>query len=158
MKAGPNRRTGSDCAVRSRAVAIPERTEGRGGRRKALLAAGGLAVAIAASAASALAGTFTGTPGADRLEGTNRPDLIKAGAGHDVLIGKGSRDTLRAGRGADHLRAGEGGDVLKGAAGDDVLRARWDGQDRLFCGPGHDIALVGHLEDGVYDCEEVRGP
>ncbi len=51
-----------------------------------------------------------GTDGADRLNGSNRDDIMLGGAGND---------TLNGGRGEDVLAGGSGNDVLSGGAGGD---------------------------------------
>jgi len=44
---------------------------------------------------------FTGGPGADRLEGTSKPDILLGGEGDDVLVANGRSDRLHGGAGRD---------------------------------------------------------
>ncbi|MCB0879193.1 MAG: hypothetical protein KDC46_09465 [Thermoleophilia bacterium] len=105
--------------------------------------------------------TLFGTAGNDRLDGRGGDDVILASGGNDVVFGSRGDDVLHGGQGDDVLWAGPGRDVLLGADGDDVLRAaNVDGrQDRLYCGPGNDVAYVvsvnGRLEDRTFGCERV---
>src|ERR671914_1581333 len=58
--------------------------------------------------------TITGTPGADRLRGTSRDDVICAGEGDDRVEARGGDDAVfgDAGDGRDRLDGGSGRDVL----------------------------------------------
>jgi len=127
------------------------------GAASRVVVAGGVALALAL-AVPALAAVVKGTPGPDRLVGTERSDLLVGNKGRDVLIGKGRGDTLRAGRGADRLRPGPGEDVAKAGRGPDLVKARDGEPDLIDCGLGDDTAIVDEIEDGVLDCEEVIGP
>lgn len=112
--------------------------------------------------------------GDDSVRGGRGRDRVKAAAGDDVINGGRGRDRLKGGRGDDRLFAGRGGAVLiggpgrdefnmvdgsqEGGEGDDVIRARDDSADEINCGPGNDVAEVDRVEDGVFDCEQVRTP
>jgi len=124
--------------------------------RRALLL-GGIAVALA-TAIPAAAAVVKGTPGPDRLVGTERSDVLTGNKGADVLVGKGGGDTLRAGKGADRLRPGSGEDLVKAGRGPDLVKARDGERDMILCGDGNDTAVVDDVEDGVFDCEEVIEP
>lgn len=101
-------------------------------------------VAVIAAAAA-----IAGTPGDDRLTGTQRADRIYGKQGDDDLRGRHGRDRLVGGRGFDRL---------DGGPGDDVINARRGDQDEVFCGTGNDVAIVDDMEEGVFDCEDVRFP
>ena len=112
--------------------------------------------------------TIVGTPGDDHLEGTRGPDVIVAGAGRDVVHGRGGDDRICLGRGpgspykyGDAVTGGPGDDLINGGrgfdqvfqdrgAGDDFIRggrgkdllAEWRGNDVLAGGRGRDEALT----------------
>jgi Ca2+-binding RTX toxin-like protein len=118
-----------------------------------------------AGAAGALAVTDRGTGGDDRLVGGARGDELRGRGGADLLIGRRGADLLIGGGGADRLRGGPGRDrfnmrdgVELAAPGDDRIEARDGGIDEIGCGGGDDVAIVDSVEDGVYDCEQVREP
>jgi len=103
--------------------------------------------------------SFSGTGGADLINGTWLDDRIDGGVGNDVLNGAMGNDHLLGGEGDDVLdgdryagppaagsfgngRSG-GDDVLEGGAGNDVLTSDW-GSDVLLGGAGDDLlSLVG---------------
>lgn len=96
-----------------------------------------------------------GTPGANKLVGTSRPDLIMGldgadkidgRAGDDLLDGGGGNDDLAGGDGADLLTGGTGDDKLSGGAGSDALRGE-DGRDTISGGDGDDIIIGGAAAD-----------
>gem|GEM_PF-2731360 len=88
----------------------------------------------------------TGTPGPDRLGGTNAGDLLVGLGGGDLLSGRQGIDCLGGGAGPDTLRGGPAIDVLIGDVGRDRLFggkgadaiAGNAGHDRIFGGPGPD--------------------
>jgi hypothetical protein len=65
--------------------------------------------------------TIAGGPGADRLRGTARDDVICAGAGDDRIAARGGDDAVFGDAGYDVVRGGAGEDTLYGAEGDDRL-------------------------------------
>jgi hypothetical protein len=77
--------------------------------------------------------TITGTPGADRLRGTSRDDVICAGEGDDRVEARGGDDAVFGDAGDDRIEGGSGDDTLYGG----------DGRDRLDGGSGRDV-----LSDG----------
>jgi putative glucoamylase/hemolysin type calcium-binding protein/uncharacterized protein DUF3131 len=77
--------------------------------------------------------TITGTPGADRLRGTSRDDVICAGEGDDRVEARGGDDAVFGDAGDDRIQGGSGDDTLYGG----------DGRDRLDGGSGRDV-----LSDG----------
>jgi hypothetical protein len=121
------------------------------------LAAVFVSEAVAGSKASArCAGrvaTVVGTPGPDRLIGTNGPDVIAAGAGDDRVSGLGGDDLVCAGPGNDVVQGGGGADTIRAEAGDDELFGG-AGLDSLDGGPGSDLCTLG---DAHTDCEREPG-
>ncbi|MCO6384467.1 calcium-binding protein [Oceanicola sp. 502str15] len=110
--------------------------------------------------------TQTGSPDADRLEGTDADDilqgyegddLIEAGGGDDVAFGNAGNDMLLGAAGADALFGEAGNDLLQGGAGDDALwggagddtLAGGDGADRLTGGDGADVLSGGAGDDQI---------
>ena len=104
-----------------------------------------------------------GTPGDDRITGTNKRDLIYGGAGDDVLLGGSQDDCLVGGEDDDELDGQNGKDVLIGGPGEDVL-AGDNGKDVLYGDPDDD-ELDGDngpddLDggDGVDECDGGAAP
>ncbi|MBX8577886.1 calcium-binding protein, partial [Pseudomonas cichorii] len=62
--------------------------------------------------------TSASTEGDDELHGFDAVDVIKAGAGNDLLYGNGGDDLLFGGRGNDEIYGGEGSDVYSFELGD----------------------------------------
>ena len=123
------------------------------------LVAGGVAVLARSSApAEAPPNVINGGVGANKLIGTNGPDKINGRGGGDEIKGRGGDDVLRGGKGGDSIGGGKGFDRLVGGPGKDRINARDGRPDEIDCGPGKDFAKVDRHEDGVYDCEAVRGP
>lgn len=99
-----------------------------------------------------------GTAGNDRLMGTDRPEHIMAGAGHDTVSGGGGNDTLRGDTGNDVLRGGDGDDQLFGGPGNDTLFGDAgndliygeDGNDLIYGGAGNDTLHGGPGDDLIY--------
>jgi hypothetical protein len=88
------------------------------------------AVAIAAGlAAAATAATVVGTAKNDVLNGTTKPDKLYGRGGSDKLYGKGGNDLLVGGPGAD----------------------------RIFCGGGKDTVRADRRDTVAGDCETVTG-
>ena len=83
--------------------------------------------------------TIVGRPGADRLRGTRKADVIVAGPGNDVVNG------------------GPGNDVAYGGPGNDTIFSRDGDRDTLDCGPGYDTAIVDTIERTRH-CEIVTKP
>jgi RTX calcium-binding nonapeptide repeat (4 copies) len=100
-------------------------------RRVAFVVVAVLAPLMLTAAGPAQAKRFLGTKGADRLVGTPRADVIKAGRGNDRITGRGGRDRLLGGRGADRLNAVDGrrDRAVRGGPGRDVCRI--DATDRV---------------------------
>ena len=60
---------------------------------------------------------IVGTPGNDRLRGTNRADVIVGLGGNDSIVGLGGSDLICGGAGRDRIYAGAGFDLIDGGAG-----------------------------------------
>jgi len=93
--------------------------------------------------------TIVGTEGRDRVEGTQRGDVIVTLGGDDLIDGRGGDDLICSGEGNDQIVAGDGDDVIEGG----------DGNDRIFAGPGDDIVYGGGGVDlcfgeAVDSCED----
>ena len=89
---------------------------------------------------------FTGTDGANTLNGFGGNDLLKGESGDDTLIGGDDNDTLHGGFGEDTLEGGAGDDTLNGDASDDTLIGG-DGNDTLNGGVGEDTLEGGAGND-----------
>jgi len=110
--------------------------------------------------------SFTGSSGADAVEGTEFSDTVYGNGGDDVigggdsadtLLGQDGHDTLQGdngddrlggGAGADQVDGGEGNDLLTGDSGDDNILGS-AGDDRIYGGDGHDLIWGGDGQDTV---------
>jgi Ca2+-binding RTX toxin-like protein len=112
------------------------------------------AASLRLSGAARASGTGLATPPSLRAPrvGTDGPDRLTGGAGHDHLLGLGGDDRLSGGRGHDRLEGGEGADTLLGGPGDDYLDGG-PGADILIGGPGHDTYVVDHPDDQVIETQ-----
>lgn len=99
--------------------------------------------------ATALAATFTGTPGPDHIVGTASADVISGLAGNDVLYGGDGNDRISGGWGADRISGGNGADVVWGGPGNDVIYGG-SGNDILYGGDQADVIVGGAGHDFVY--------
>jgi len=107
-----------------------------------------------------------GTPGPDRLigseeddriRGLNGNDTISAGAGDDTVEGNGGNDAIDGGPGFDDIFGGLGNDQLAGNVGDDFLNGQQGrdaivggfGQDTLAGGNGNDVLSGGPGADAI---------
>src|SRR6185436_6983622 len=97
--------------------------------------------------------TFYGNDGNDRIEGNDGNDHLFGGSGDDVLFGGNGDDVLEGGPGNDALSSGPGfgGDILLGGDGNDFLLGGDDGVEH-FAGPGNDIVV-----DGAQRAEGIFG-
>ena len=94
-------------------------------------------------------------------------DLVRAGAGDDVVQGDNGSDMVFGGAGSDRIRAGNaddvawggsGGDAVQGGGGPDELHggsgndtvAGGPGDDRLWAGPGADVVHGGPGDDTLH--------
>jgi Ca2+-binding RTX toxin-like protein len=96
--------------------------------------------------ATALAATFTGTPGPDHIVGTASADVISGLGGNDVLEGRGGPDVISGGLGADAIAGGDGNEVIYGGSGNDILYGG-DQADVIVGGAGHDFVYGGYGND-----------
>lgn len=92
-----------------------------------------VAIALLMAGGVALAATKKGTPGNDRLVGTDKRDLLVGKGGQDKLYGKGSNDTLRGGKGRDTLR-----DARDPSEKDAFRCGR--GRDTVYANPNDSVA------------------
>jgi len=123
----------------------------------ALVGGGVLVLARSSSPGTARFNVIKGTPRPDKLVGTGRPDKITGLGAGDRIKGRGADDVLKGGKGGDVIGGGKGFDRMNGGPGDDRINARDGHPDEIDCGAGTDFAKVDRHEDGVYDCETVRG-
>ena len=97
--------------------------------------------------------TKVGTPGRDRIRGTNKRDIIVGLGGNDTIDGRGGHDLICAGPGHDLVIGGTGRDRLYGQGG----------RDRLYGGPGPDLLFGQRGNDrlnggvGVDTCHQGPG-
>lgn len=101
----------------------------------------------------ALAATFNGTSGPDKIKGSTGGDRINGKGGDDVLKGRAGDDRIIGGGGEDRVLAG---------SGDDFVKTWNDGRipDFVDCGPGKDTIEVSPNRDKDLDtyknCENRR--
>lgn len=108
--------------------------------------------------------SFTGGADNDELLGHHGDDVVKGGAGRDVLWGdwnpKGNttkqRDVLDGGPGDDWLYTSHGRNTVRGGAGKDVVWAYY-GRGTIDCGPGFDTLRIRLDNDYTHkNCERIR--
>ena len=87
---------------------------------------------------------FTGTAGADVLEGNLLNNILDGLDGDDKLVGNQGNDTLLGGLGNDTLNGGDGDDSINGGPEFGDLR------DVIFAGAGNDIINAAGGNDLVY--------
>ena len=113
------------------------------------------------------AATHTGTPGNDRIIGTNGDDVIVTFGGNDVIFAKRGNDTICSGDGRDAVFAGRGNDwvdpgsdrdLVVASRGNDMIFAQDGEKDSIYCGPGNDFAQVDERERRISRCETVEEP
>jgi hypothetical protein len=109
-------------------------------------------------------GICYGTPGDDKILGTNAADEIRAKKGEDQVHARGGNDLVLGQRGDDRpgasanpakrLEGGPGDDTVKGADGrDSVTDLAADDADRLFGGRDKDFVNGADGDDRDYlDC------
>jgi acid phosphatase type 7 len=105
-----------------------------------LVAVLGLLTTSSASAAATTklrcfgkAPTIIGTPGNDRLRGTDKPDVIMGLGGNDTIVGLGGGDRICGGAGKDRIYAGAGFDLIDGGLGVDYCQAGSDARVEAGC-------------------------
>lgn len=87
--------------------------------------------------------------GADTIIGNELDNLIRSGAGQDVVTGAEGMDTIDAGTGNDSIDGGAGDDLLIGGAGNDTILGGAGEDSVQYTGNAADFAfLMG--PDGLY--------
>ncbi len=81
--------------------------------------------------------TIVGTDGSDEIRGTDRADVIVAGAGDDRVNALDGNDRVCGGKGNDSLRGRRQADVLYGGVGSDYLDGDRD-RDTAYAHRGND--------------------
>ena len=102
-------------------------------RAIALFAVAGATLMLMAGVA--LADTFTGDGGNDRLVGTDSSDKMYGRGGNDIIAGKRGSDLMRGGSGPDTLRGSYGKDRMYGGVGNETIYGGHY-RDRIIGGPG----------------------
>lgn len=92
---------------------------------------------------------FTGTTGADWVEGGIGNDSLGGGGGADSLFGQDGNDFISGAAGADSLDGGAGNDTIYGGGDADVINGAV-GDDVLFGGAGADRLIGGDGVDTLY--------
>jgi Ca2+-binding RTX toxin-like protein len=85
----------------------------------------------------AVSATYTGTDGANRLDGAGGNDEILGLKGKDLLIGGAGKDSIEGGGGHDTIFGGAGRDSIEGGSGNDVISGG-SNRDTLMGGTGKD--------------------
>lgn len=98
--------------------------------------------------------------GDDKVYARGGDDTVEGGAGDDRIRGGRGDDALFGGDGDDRVKGGQDNDYLDGGDGDDVINGRGDGdKDKIVCGPGYDVALLGRNDVAEDDeCEKLKRP
>ncbi len=127
-------------------------------RRRALLLAGLIAVALVVASGVAWAASIScpnrsgnlcmGTSQADTMTGRDRADEMRGREGGDLMRGAGGADVMVGQEGADTVSGQDGPDTLAGGPGKDTLSGA-KGKDRLTGAEGDD-ALNGGSADDTY--------
>jgi len=105
------------------------------------------------AAPSFAASHIVGTPGDERLVGTDSRDWIEARGGDDHVLGRSGNDYLVGGDGKDVVRGGPGRDELYGGRGGDVVTGG-TGQDALNGDRGQDVLRGGLDDDFLADYDD----
>jgi hypothetical protein len=91
------------------------------------------------------------------LVGTRGDDVLRAGKGPQVIVGKGGDDRIVAGRGDDTICGGSGTDVLAGGKGADHMVGGPGRKDRCLGGkPTNDRIRGRRADTAARSCEIVR--
>jgi len=93
--------------------------------------------------------TIFGTQGNDRINGTNKSEIIIGFEGDDRIDGLQGNDCVIAGNGADRVSGGIGNDVLFGGDNNDLLNGG-NGSDTIFGEQGADDIEGGNNEDTLH--------
>ena len=105
----------------------------------------------------------TGSDNNDRLSGDGNPNVLKGGAGNDMLgaidvDGDGTVDSDETDAGNDRMYGGAGRDIIHGGAGADMINGG-AGDDELTGGTGADtfVFAPGHGNDIINDLSLTDG-
>jgi serralysin len=90
--------------------------------------------------------TIFGTQGDDRLNGTNKSEIIIGFEGNDGIDGGNANDCIIAGAGNDQVSGGNGNDVLIGQENNDVIDGG-NGNDQVSGNEGNDTLDGGNNDD-----------
>ena len=107
-------------------------------------------------AAPAIAKILKGTPGDDKLIGSNNGDKLIGKGGDDILRSRKGGDLVIGGSGNDFIKSGKAFDEIRAGKGNDEIHTRDGKPDQIDCGPGDDTVLADEMEEGVFDCENVE--
>ena len=94
-------------------------------------------------------GNFSGSLGADMIDGAAGNDTIAADAGNDTVYGGSGDDLIRGNEDDDLLFGNAGADVMAGNDGNDTM-AGGTGDDRMFGGAGDDD-LNGNQDNDIVE-------
>lgn len=102
--------------------------------------------------------TFIGNAGPNTFWCGNEEDVVRAGAGNDLVYAWGGPDIVLGGPGNDALFGYGGGDVIRGGAGNDFIYGMWGeddlgggrGGDRVWAGVQNDVLRGGPGRDRLY--------
>jgi Ca2+-binding RTX toxin-like protein len=97
----------------------------------------GVVAALLLAGGAALAATFTGTDGHDRIVGTEEADTISVLGGNDRAIGRDGDDKISGGEGDDYLSG-------RGRIGCEEGESQEDDQDTVSGGAGKDLMIAGY--------------
>jgi len=99
--------------------------------------------------------------GNDIVQGFDDTDVIFGGSGNDTLQGNGGDDAIDGGRGDDIIDGGEGRDILVGGEGNDTISGSvttaGDGGDLMFGGFGDDTFVNIGLDEVIDGGEDADG-
>jgi len=97
--------------------------------------------------------------GNDRVYARGGDDTVDGGAGNDRLRGGRGDDALFGGDGDDRVKGGQDNDYLDGGDGDDFINGRGDGdKDKIVCGEGYDVVLLGRNDVVLVEVEATEHP
>lgn len=89
------------------------------------------------------------TSGNDVIVGTNQPETLSGGDGHDQICGRAGNDTIYGGLGEDLIEGGLGADWISGGGDRDELYGDF-GADIIYGGDGSDTIYGGFHGDSIF--------
>ena len=110
-----------------------------------------------AMATSAPSSFIKGTPGKDKLVGTNKGETIKARGGNDLVKARGGNDVIQGNRGSDTIFGGRGKDTVYGGPGNDTIYLKDGKRDVFDCGSGRDVIFVDRFDVPAPSAEPETG-